>query len=84
MRRMDWTFFDFALAAALLGVAGLLLYGLASRRAPSIAYQAAASGLGVLAIVVGEMDDAPGLVLFGCLLIVATIALAFRAIQRSR
>jgi hypothetical protein len=30
----------------------------------------------------GEADDAPGLVLFGCLLIAGTIGLAFRTAQR--
>ena len=84
MAAMDWSLFDFVLAAALLGVAGLLLYAVATRKAGNVAYQAAASGIGVLAIVLGELDDAPGLVLFGCLLIVATVALAFRTIQRSR
>ena len=79
---VDWGVFDFVLAGALLGGTGLLLE-LAARKPGSIAYGVAATAIGVAAIVLGEADDAPGLVLFGGLLIVGTVALAIRTAQRS-
>jgi hypothetical protein len=79
---VDWGLADFVLAAALVGGTGLLLE-LAARKPGLSAYGAAATAIGVAAIVLGEADDAPGLVLFGGLLIVGTVALAFRTAQRS-
>jgi hypothetical protein len=79
---VDWGLFDFAVAGALLAGTGLL-FELAARKPGNIAYRAAAIVIGLAAIVLGEADDAPGLVLFGGLLIVATVALAFRTAQRS-
>jgi hypothetical protein len=79
---VDWGLADFVLAGALLAGTGLLLE-LAVRKPGTIAYQVAAAAIGVAAIVFGEADDAPGLVLFGCLLIVGTIALAVRTAQSS-
>ena len=72
-----WGLGDFVFAAALLVGTGALLE-LAVRKPRSIALRAAAAAIGVAAIVFGEADDAPGLVLFGGLLIVGTVALAFR------
>jgi hypothetical protein len=80
---VDWGLADFAFAGVLLGGTGLLLHELAARKAGNIAYQAVATAIGVAAIVLGEADDAPGLVLFGGLLIVGTVALAVRTAQRS-
>jgi hypothetical protein len=79
---VDWGVFDFVFAGALLGGTGLLLE-LTARNANRIGYRAAAAAIGVAAIVLGEADDAPGLVLFGGLLIVGTVALAVRTAQRS-
>jgi hypothetical protein len=79
---VDWSLADFVLAGVLLGGTGLLLE-LAARKPRNIAYRVAAGGVGVAAIVVGEADDAPGLVLFGGLLIVATVALSVRTALRS-
>jgi hypothetical protein len=79
---VDWGLADFAFAGALLGGTGLLLE-LAARKPRNIAYRAAAAAVGVAAIVLGEADDAPGLVLFGGLLIVGTVAMAVRTAQRS-
>jgi hypothetical protein len=79
---VDWGLADFVFAGALLGGTGLLLE-LAARKPRNIAYRGAAIAIGVAAIVLGEADDAPGLVLFGCLLIVGTVALAVRIAQRS-
>lgn len=41
------------------------------------------SGVGVSAAMVGEVDDAPGLVGIGCLLIAAAVGLGVRAGRRS-
>ncbi len=79
---VDWGLADFAFAGVLLGGTGLLLE-LAARKTANLAYLAAATAIGVAAIVFGESDDAPGLVLFGGLLIVGTVALALRTAQRS-
>ena len=80
---VDWGVFDFVFAGALLGGTGLLLHRLAGTKAGNIVYSVIASVIGVAAIVLGELDDAPGLVGFGCLLILGTVALAVRTVQRS-
>jgi hypothetical protein len=80
---VNWGVADFVIAGVLLGGTGLLLNALAARKAGNIAYQAVATAIGVAAIVLGEADDAPGLMLFGGLLIAATVALAVRTAQRS-
>jgi hypothetical protein len=79
---VDWGVFDFVFAALLLGGAGLLLE-LAIRTPGRLVPLAAATALGVAAILLGEADDAPGLVLFGGLLVLGSAALAFRSAQRS-
>ena len=78
----DWGVFDFVFAALLLGGAGLLLE-LAARTPGKLVPLAAATALGAAAILLGEADDAPGLVLFGGLLILGSAALSFRTAQRS-
>ena len=78
----DWGVFDFVFAAILLGGTGLLLE-LATKNARSLVYRVAAGAVGVAAIVFGEMDDAPGLVGFGLLLILGAIALSVRTAVRS-
>jgi hypothetical protein len=80
---VDWGVVDFVLAGVLVAGTGLLLE-LAMRKPASVVYRAAAAAIGVAAIVLGEADDAPGLVLFGCLLILGTVALTVRTAQRSR
>ena len=79
---VKWGVFDFVFAGAVLGGTGVLLE-LAVRKPRTIAYRVAAAAVGVAAIVLGEADDAPGLVLFGCLLIAGTIALAVRTALRT-
>jgi hypothetical protein len=79
---VDWGAADFVFAGVLLGGTGLLLE-LAWRKQGNIAYRAAAVAIGVAAMVLGEADDAPGLVLFGGLLIVGTVALTLRTARRS-
>jgi hypothetical protein len=79
---VDWGVADFVFAGALLGGTGALLE-LAARRPRNVVYRAATTAIGVATIVLGEADDAPGLVLFGGLLIVATVARAVRTAPRS-
>jgi hypothetical protein len=79
---VNWSLFDFVFAGAVLGGSGFLL-DLAVRKPSSIAYRVALAAVGVVAIALGEADDAPGLVLFGVLLVVGTIALTARTVQRS-
>jgi hypothetical protein len=79
---VDWGLADFVAAGALLAGTGVLLE-LSARKPGNLALRAVATAVGVAAIVAGEADDAPGLVLFGLLLIVGTVALALRTAQRS-
>jgi hypothetical protein len=79
---VDWSPLDFASAAVLLGGTGFLLE-LAIRNPRLIAYRAATTAVGVVAIFFGEADNAPGLVLFGLLLLVGTVALTVKTTQRS-
>ena len=72
-----WSVADFVFAAVLLGGTGLLLE-LAARKPRSIALRAGAGAIAVAAIALGEADDAPGLVLFGLLLIIGTLVLTIR------
>lgn len=80
---VNWSLADFVLAGALLGGTGVLLHGLATTKAANMSYRAVATAIGLAAIVLGEADDAPGLVVFGGLLILATVGLAIRTAQRS-
>jgi hypothetical protein len=80
--QVDWSVFDFAFAAALLAGTGLLLE-LAAMKANNVALRAIIAAIGVAAVVLGEIDDAPGLVLFGGLLVAVTIAVTVRAAHRS-
>jgi hypothetical protein len=77
-----WSVADFVLAGVLLAGTGAL-YELALRRPGSLVYRAIATVIGVAAVVAGEADDAPGLVGFGCLVILGTIALAVRPSRRT-
>ena len=77
-----WGVADFVFAGVLLAGTGLLLE-LAARKPGNIVYRAAAVAIGLAAIVLGEADDAPGLVLFGGLLILGTVALSVRTALRS-
>lgn len=79
---MNWGLGDFVLAAGLLIVTGFLLE-LAVRHQSNIVLRAAAAAVGLAAIASGEADDAPGLVGFGFLLVLATVALTIRTARRS-
>jgi hypothetical protein len=77
-----WSAVDFVLAGALVAGTGTLLE-LAARQPAKLAYRLAAGAVGVAAIVFGEVDDAPGLVLFGGLLILGMVVLTLRTVHRS-
>jgi hypothetical protein len=80
----DWGVFDFVFAGVLVAGTGMLLE-LAARKPRTVAYRVVAAAIGVAAIAFGEADDAPGLVLFGCLLILGAVALTVRtAVRRPR
>ena len=78
-----WSAADFIAAGVLVAGTGLLLEA-AARRPRSLAFRVAGIAIGVAACLFGNADDAPGLVLFGCLLIAGTIALTVRATRLSR
>jgi hypothetical protein len=79
---VDWSTFDFVLAGVLVAGTGLLLE-LALRRPRTLIPRLATAVIGVAAIAVGESDDAPGLVLLGCVLLLATFVVTRRAARRS-
>jgi hypothetical protein len=78
---VTWSLADFVGAGVLLVATGALLE-LALRRPRSIALRVAAVAIGVASMVFGNADDAPGLVLFGLLLVAGTVVLAVRGRQR--
>jgi hypothetical protein len=78
-----WSVADFIFAGALLSIIGISLE-LAARRSGNVVIGGAIAGLGVAAAGVGEVDDAPGLVLLGALLIAGGSAIAYRRMQRAR
>jgi hypothetical protein len=77
-----WSVADFVLAGVLLATIGVALE-LAVRKAGNLATAFGIAALGVGAGIVGEADDAPGLVLLGILLIGSACALGVRTAQRS-
>jgi hypothetical protein len=78
-----WSLADFAVAGVLLAAIGVSLE-LAVRKAGNLAAALGIAAVGVAAAMIGEADDAPGLVLLGILLIVSACALGVRTAQRSR
>jgi hypothetical protein len=72
-----WSLPDFVLAAVLLTVIGVALE-LAVRKAGNLPAAIGIGAVGVAAAVLGEADDAPGLVLLGILLIASACALGVR------
>lgn len=68
-----WSAFDFGFAGVLLLATGALLE-LAARKRTSVVFRLAAAAIAIAAIALGEADDAPGLVLFGPLVIGGTVA----------
>ena len=78
-----WGLEDIVVVGVLLTVIGIALE-MAARKAGNLAIALGVGALGVAAAVLGEADDAPGLVLIGILLIVSACALGVRTAQRSR
>ena len=74
---MDFTPSDFVLAGVLLTIL-VTAVGFAVTRSGNRVVVIGAAVLGVLAIPVGFADDAPGLVLFGLLLLASAFAIARR------
>ncbi len=78
-----WSLADFAVAGVLLAAIGVTLE-LAVRKSGNLATALSIAAVGVAAAIIGEGDDAPGLVLIGILLIVSACALGVRTAPRSR
>jgi hypothetical protein len=76
-----WGLADFVLAAVLLTTIGVALE-MAARKAGNLAAALGIAAVGVAAAILGEADDAPGLVLIGILLIGSALALGVRTAQR--
>jgi hypothetical protein len=72
-----WSLADFVLVGVLLAVIGVA-FELAAKRAGNLFVAIGIGALGVAAAVLGEADDAPGLVLLGLLLIAGAFALGLR------
>jgi hypothetical protein len=78
-----WSAADFALAGVLLATVGVALE-LAVKKAGNLVTAIGVAALGIAAAVLGEADDAPGLVLLGILLVVSASALGVGAAQRGK
>ena len=78
-----WSLADFVAAGLLLATIGVAIE-LAVKKAGNLATAIGIAALGVGAAILGEADDAPGLVLLGILLIVSACALGVRRAQHSR
>lgn len=74
---MDWTVVDFALAGTLIGVIGVCVET-AIRRRGNLLIAGAVVGLGTAAAIGGELDDAPGLVVLGALMVAGGAGIAVR------
>ncbi len=72
-----WSLADFVLAGVLLTIIGVALE-LAVRKAGNLPTAIGIGAVGLAAAVLGEADDAPGLVLLGILLIASACALGVR------
>lgn len=77
-----WSLADFVVAGVLLVTIGVALE-LAARKAGTLATALGIAALGVAAGILGQADDAPGLVLLGLVLIGSACALGVRTVQRS-
>jgi len=78
-----WSLVDFVLAGILLTTVGVAVE-LAGRKAGNLAVAVGIAVVGVAAAVLGNADDAPGLVLLGILLILSACALGVRTAQHGR
>ena len=78
-----WSLADFVLAGVLLTVIGAALE-LAVRKAGNLPAAIGIGAVGVAAALLGEADDAPGLVLLGILLIASACTLGVRRARAHR
>lgn len=79
-----WSVFDYALVAALVGGTGAL-YELAMKRPAtrtSAVVTAVLAAIGGAAMIVGEVDDAPGLILLGLVMVVTAVVVGVRTVRR--
>lgn len=77
---VDWSAADFVLVGALLGIIGVCVEA-AMRRRGNLFIAGAVACLGVAAAAIGELDDAPGLILLGVLMIAGGGAVAYRRLH---
>ncbi len=80
---VGWSLADFVAAGVFLTVIGVVLE-MALRRAGNLPTAFGIAALGVAAALLGEADDAPGLVLLGILLVLSACALGVRTARHSR
>jgi hypothetical protein len=80
---VDWSVADFVAAGILLGIVGICI-DIAVQRRGNLAIAGAASVLGAIAAVAGELDDSPGLTLIGGLMIASGGAVAHRHTRSTR
>jgi hypothetical protein len=78
-----WTASDFVAAGALLAIIGSGIE-LAVRRGGNVPMAIGIGIVGIAAMLFGQADDAPGLVLLGIALVATALALAVRTAQRRR
>jgi hypothetical protein len=76
-----WNLGDFLLAGLLVTTVGVVIE-LALKRTGNLAAAIGVAALGVAAGILGQADDAPGLVLLGILLIASALALGMRTAGR--
>ena len=79
---VKWSITDFVLAGLLLGIIGICIEA-AFRRRGNLWVAGTVAALGVAAAAIGEIDDAPGLVLLGAMMIAAGGAVVGRRLQRT-
>jgi peptidoglycan/LPS O-acetylase OafA/YrhL len=81
-----WSVFDFVLVQVLVPGA-VLVYELGVRRPGTLIAAVLAAGIaatGGAAVIVGQVDDAPGLIVIGMGLVVTGVAIAFRSVRGGR
>lgn len=79
-----WSVFDFVLVEVLVAGA-VLVYELAVKNPGTLIAAALSAGVaatGGAAVIVGEVDDAPGLILIGMGLILTAVGIGFRSVRR--
>lgn len=79
-----WDVYDFVVAGTLIVGTGLLLE-VAARKPATVVSAVVMPVLGAIAgasVVLGEFDDAPGLILFGIVLMVGAVVVGLKSTQR--